>query len=162
MRLARLTYGAVFVVFLPVGLLLWARATSPLVRLPAIHVPEAGAALATLGVLLIAAGIRDVIVLGGGLPMNAFPPPHLVRTRIYIASFSPAPVCRSRPALPPDSGLWRRSRHWPVPPSCMATNGMICDGGSVKMRCSPQCFPFHQMTITRPVHRIAPQSFSGC
>jgi protein-S-isoprenylcysteine O-methyltransferase Ste14 len=83
MRLARLAYGAVFVVFLPVGLLLWARATSPLVRLPAIHVPEAGAALATLGVLLIAAGIRDLIVLGGGLPMNAFPPPHLVHTRIY-------------------------------------------------------------------------------
>ena len=83
MRLARLAYGAVFVVFLPVGLLLWARATSPLVRLPVIYVPEAGAALATLGVLLIAAGIRDVIVLGGGLPMNAFPPPHLVRTRIY-------------------------------------------------------------------------------
>jgi hypothetical protein len=27
MRLARLAYGAVFVVFLPVGLLLWARAT---------------------------------------------------------------------------------------------------------------------------------------
>ena len=83
MRLARLAYGAVFVVLLPVGLLLWARATSPLVRLPAIHVPEAGAALATLGVLLIAAGIQDLIVLGGGLPMNAFPPPHLVRTRIY-------------------------------------------------------------------------------
>ena len=83
MRLARLAYGAVFVVFLPVGLLLWARATSPLVRLPVIYVPEAGAALATLGVLLIAAGIRDLIVLGGGLPMNAFPPPHLVRTRIY-------------------------------------------------------------------------------
>jgi len=83
MRLARLAYGALFVVFLPAGLLLWARATSPLVRLPAIHVPEAGAALATLGVLLIAAGIRDLIVLGGGLPMNAFPPPHLVHTRIY-------------------------------------------------------------------------------
>ena len=83
MRLARVAYGAVFVVFLPVGLLLWARATSPLVRLPVIHVPEAGAALTTLGVLLIAAGIRDLIVLGGGLPMNAFPPPHIVRTRIY-------------------------------------------------------------------------------
>ena len=40
MRLARVAYGAVFVVFLPVGLLLWARATSPLVRLPVIHVPE--------------------------------------------------------------------------------------------------------------------------
>ncbi|HEU4695173.1 MAG TPA: prolipoprotein diacylglyceryl transferase family protein, partial [Vicinamibacterales bacterium] len=83
MRLARLAYGALFVVFLPAGLLLWARAMSPLVRLPAIHVPEAGAALATLGVLLIAAGIRDLIVLGGGLPMNAFPPPHFVRTGIY-------------------------------------------------------------------------------
>lgn len=83
MRLARLAYGAVFVGFLPVGLLLWARATSPLVRLPIIHVPKTGAVLATLGVLLIAAGIRDLIVLGGGLPMNAFPPPHLVRARIY-------------------------------------------------------------------------------
>ena len=39
----------------------------------------------------------------------------------------------------------------------MATNGMICDGGSIKMRCSPPCFPFHQMTITRPrpTHRAA-------
>ena len=32
LRLARLAYGALFVVFLPAGLLLWARATSPLVR----------------------------------------------------------------------------------------------------------------------------------
>ena len=56
---------------LPVGLLLWARHEPARRRLPVIHVPEA-AALTTLGVLLIAAGIRDLIVLGGGLPMNAF------------------------------------------------------------------------------------------
>ena len=83
MRLARLAYGGLFVVVLPVGLLLWARAMSPLVPLPVIHAPYAGAAVATLGVLLIAAGIRDLIVVGGGLPMNAFPPPRLVRTGTY-------------------------------------------------------------------------------
>ena len=83
MRLARLAHGAVFVVFLPVGLLPWARATSPLVRLPVIHVPEAGAALDDAR---CSAHRRRHPRPDRARPRTThecLPPPHLVRTRIY-------------------------------------------------------------------------------
>jgi protein-S-isoprenylcysteine O-methyltransferase Ste14 len=83
MKLGRFAYGALFLVVLPAGLLLWARAAEPVVRLPAIRSVEGGAALLIAGLVLMIAGARDLIVRGGGLPMNAFPPPRLVRNGIY-------------------------------------------------------------------------------
>src|SRR5262249_7327847 len=53
------------------------------ISLPAIHQPWIGAALIVLGVLLLAAGMHALWVHGGGLPMNAFPPPRLVQRGIY-------------------------------------------------------------------------------
>ena len=79
----RLAYGALFVLVLPAGLALWAREAAPAVALPAVYSPQAGIALLFAGFALMLAGGRDLIVRGGGLPMNAFPPPRLVRAGIY-------------------------------------------------------------------------------
>jgi protein-S-isoprenylcysteine O-methyltransferase Ste14 len=80
---ARAAYGGLFVIVLPVGLALWAGGSAHMVPLPAVRSVAGGAGLIALGVLLMAAGGRELVVRGEGLPMNAFPPPRLVRTGIY-------------------------------------------------------------------------------
>jgi protein-S-isoprenylcysteine O-methyltransferase Ste14 len=81
--IGRLLYGALFTVALPVLLALWARRLEPAITLPAVHEPAAGVVLVVLGLALMAAGIRALWVHGGGLPMNAFPPPRLVERGVY-------------------------------------------------------------------------------
>lgn len=81
--LARIAYGALFVLALPLGLVLWARGAARLVPLAAVHAPAAGVALALAGALLLFAGARELLVRGHGLPMNAFPPTELVRSGVY-------------------------------------------------------------------------------
>lgn len=83
MILARVAYGALFVLVLPAGLVWWARTVAPAVPLRAVHHTPAGVALSIAGLILILAGVRDLIVRGGGLPMNPFPPRRLVRSGIY-------------------------------------------------------------------------------
>ena len=79
----RAAYGALFVVVLPIGLWLWAKAATPNLPLPAVHSGLGGSVLIVLGLLLLVAGGRALMTRGGGLPMNAFPPPQFVRTDIY-------------------------------------------------------------------------------
>lgn len=79
----RLGYGALFVVVLPLGLVRWAAAVEPLVRLHAIGSPPFGMVVAAIGALLMALGVEGLVVHGRGLPMNAFPPPRFVRQGIY-------------------------------------------------------------------------------
>ena len=83
MTAGRIAYGALFVVVLPAGLIVWAREAAPAVPLPAVSSVPAGVALVAAGLALMIAGGRDLIVRGGGLPMNAFPPPRFVRSGIY-------------------------------------------------------------------------------
>ena len=79
----KLLYGILFVVLLPFALAGWARATADLVPLPAVHAPLAGTVLAAAGLLLLIAGMAGLVVHGRGLPMNAFPPPVLVRRGVF-------------------------------------------------------------------------------
>jgi protein-S-isoprenylcysteine O-methyltransferase Ste14 len=81
--IARVAYGAVFVAVVPAALVLWAVATRAVVPLPAVQSTVAGGGVAALGLVLMAWGVRDLIARGGGLPMNAFPPPRFVRTGIF-------------------------------------------------------------------------------
>ncbi len=76
-------YGALFVVVLPLALVAWAVAAAPNVTLPGVLAPRAGSALLGMGVLLWASGAMALRLQGGGLPMNAFPPPRLVTTGAY-------------------------------------------------------------------------------
>jgi protein-S-isoprenylcysteine O-methyltransferase Ste14 len=79
----RVVYAASFVVALPLLLGAWAGALEPTLRLPPWHAPWPGSFLATAGLLAWAAGVIEIVSRGGGLPMNAFPPPRLVTTGIY-------------------------------------------------------------------------------
>ena len=79
--LAKILYGVFFVAMLPGILVAWAVATSPVVNLPVPQSPWAGGAVAGLGLLLMLAAFRGLWRHGGGLPMNAFPPPRFPRKR---------------------------------------------------------------------------------
>lgn len=76
--LGKVGYGLAFAVALPLLLAAWTRAL-PL-PLPVLHAPRAGALLVLLGGGLLAWAMAALWFQGGGLPMNAFPPPRLVRS----------------------------------------------------------------------------------
>jgi protein-S-isoprenylcysteine O-methyltransferase Ste14 len=82
---ARIAYAGLFCAVLPVLLVLWARATADVVTLPAYGSPALAFLPAIAGGLLLAAGMYSLWRHGGGLPMNAFPPPRLVTRGIYWA-----------------------------------------------------------------------------
>lgn len=79
----RVLYGLLFVAVLPVGLVVWARATEGVVCLPAFQNVWGGGILAFIGVLLFGAASFSLWRDGGGLPMNAYPPPRFVERGLY-------------------------------------------------------------------------------
>lgn len=79
----RIVYGLIFVALIPAALAAWAHALGPLVSLPVVHSLPAGAALAATGLALMVAATIELATQGGGLPMNAYPPPRLVRSGIF-------------------------------------------------------------------------------
>ena len=81
--LGKLLYGALFVIALPTLLGVWAVETRGLVDLRAIHSLPWGIGIAGLGALLMVQGMATLWFVGGGLPMNAFPPPRYVSSGIY-------------------------------------------------------------------------------
>jgi len=81
--MGRILYGALFCAVLPALLALWTWRLEPGVALPSVNVPWLGIALSSVGFALIGAGMAALWIYGGGLPMNAFPPPRLVERGIY-------------------------------------------------------------------------------
>jgi len=82
-QVGELLYGLLFVVVVPFLLAIWARALDTRLALPPVHQPLMGAAIACAGLAALAAGMLSLVLLGGGLPMNAFPPPRFVRSGIF-------------------------------------------------------------------------------
>lgn len=80
---SRLLYGLLFAVAIPVALAWWATAAAGAVNLPPLRNAAGGAVLIAVGTALMAAGGLGLVMIGRGLPMNAFPPPHLVRSGIF-------------------------------------------------------------------------------
>lgn len=80
---AKVLYGSVFVLALPVLLWLWAAKASPAVDLRPIHSMAEGSILIGIGLILIIWAMWLLWRRGGGLPMNAFPPPRYVSVGIY-------------------------------------------------------------------------------
>jgi prolipoprotein diacylglyceryltransferase/protein-S-isoprenylcysteine O-methyltransferase Ste14 len=76
-------YGAMFNVVLPFGLILWAAAVADSVRLHAVHSMPLGLGIAGSGLAILLVGMLNLWIYGGGLPMNAYPPPHFVERGIY-------------------------------------------------------------------------------
>ncbi|MDR2981129.1 MAG: prolipoprotein diacylglyceryl transferase [Puniceicoccales bacterium] len=82
--LGKFLYAFVFCVILPLGLGIWAVALDKkFPDLPVIPLPLAGWILVIIGVGLMLCGMWNLWHKGGGLPMNAFPPPKFVSTGIY-------------------------------------------------------------------------------
>lgn len=79
----KILYGALFVIVLPLLLVAWAVAAHHNVAMPLYGNTAAGALFAAAGMGLMIAATLELWILGGGLPMNAFPPPRLVTTGIY-------------------------------------------------------------------------------
>lgn len=79
----KVLYGALFAVLLPMALVAWSRATVDVVHLPAISSPLLGGALVVAGAALMLTSFWALAARGGGLPMNAFPPPRYVSTGPY-------------------------------------------------------------------------------
>lgn len=122
----RIAYGAVFVVAIPAGLVVWARGAERVVPLHTVHSRTTGLVLLALGLLLIAAGARALMLHGRGLPMNAFPPPRLVRRGIYRWIRNPmyigfGLVCAGTSiAAGSAAGLWLVT-----PVSCLAAAALV-------------------------------------
>jgi prolipoprotein diacylglyceryltransferase/protein-S-isoprenylcysteine O-methyltransferase Ste14 len=88
--LNKVLYGELFVVVLPLGLIAWAHATREAIHSPVIHSRLVGAILVVGALALIIDGMFSLWHRGGGLPMNAFPPPRFVTRGIY--SILPHPI----------------------------------------------------------------------
>lgn len=109
---AKILYGALFVVVLPGLLALWAVATQSSVAMPVYGSPLAGGLFAVAGLALMLIGMFELWRYGGGLPMNAFPPPALVSVGMF--RWLPHPIYTGFAALclgvsmtaKSPSGLW--------------------------------------------------------
>ena len=76
-------YGVLFVVILPLLLLEWAKLTERSVQVPVAGSFELGVVVAVIGFASLISGIITLSVRGGGLPMNAYPPPRFVTGGYY-------------------------------------------------------------------------------
>jgi len=88
MKWQKIAYGALFVVVVP--LLLWAWASAAHVSMPVYGGVPLGIAFACVGLVLMAAAMFELWHFGGGLPMNAFPPPAMVSRGTF--SLLPHPI----------------------------------------------------------------------
>ena len=81
--LAEVSYGLLFIAALPAALVAWAFATRDAIHVAAPHMVAGGAALAATGGASTMLGMLALWTRGGGLPMNAFPPPRFVSSGLY-------------------------------------------------------------------------------
>lgn len=86
----KILYGLLFVAVVPSLLILWAKYTVYIVRLPLPENLLCGYILLISGALFAFSGIWNLWRLGNGLPMNAFPPERFVKRGIY--AFTKHPV----------------------------------------------------------------------
>lgn len=76
-------YGLLFTVLLPALLILWAREAAHNITLPLFGPPWLGYLLAPTGLALMLEAMLRLWRQGGGLPMNAYPPPKQVSEGSY-------------------------------------------------------------------------------
>lgn len=86
----KILYGFLFVAVIPALLIIWAKFTASLIRLPLPENHFWGYALSAVGIIFMITGMLHLWIYGKGLPMNAFPPRIFVKNGIY--SFSKNPI----------------------------------------------------------------------
>jgi len=82
-RLGKVIYGILFLIVVPALLIIWARCTSDLIRLPVPDNKLWGYILLLTGLFFVVTGMFHLWIFGKGLPMNAFPPKEFVKKGIY-------------------------------------------------------------------------------
>ena len=110
MKWQKIAYGALFLIVLPA--LLWAWAAGARLSMPVYGSMPVGAAFVCAGLVLMAAAMFELWRFGGGLPMNAFPPPSMVSRGTF--AYLPHPIYTAFVAiclglsmiLKSPSGLW--------------------------------------------------------
>lgn len=90
MNIGKFLYGILFVVGVPVLLMFWASAARKNVALPLYGTRLLGVLFVLCGLTLLSLAMYELWRFGGGLPMNAFPPPKLVTRGTY--AFLPHPI----------------------------------------------------------------------
>jgi protein-S-isoprenylcysteine O-methyltransferase Ste14 len=79
----KILYGLLFVLVIPFLLILWAKYTGKIIKLPLPGNTYPGYILLTAGGFFVFSGIQHLWKFGQGLPMNAFPPKKFVKNGIY-------------------------------------------------------------------------------
>ena len=125
---AKILYGCFFVLVLPFLLIIWAVRTSSVVNLPAVHSPTWGLTAGGVGVLLMALGMVSLWRRGGGLPMNAFPPPRYVSGGIYRAFSHPIYVGFAALCFGVSIACGSASGLWLVTPSLIMASAALVLG----------------------------------
>ena len=85
----KVLYGLLFVIVIPSLLILWAKYTGTIVKLPMPEDLYSGYILLIAGALLVFSGMWHLWIYGNGLPMNAFPPVKFVKNGIYAFTKHP-------------------------------------------------------------------------
>ena len=88
-NIGKILYSIVFLLIIPAGLWLWAQNTEYLTLSPIIQSQAFGWSLIICGGILMSWGMIVLIILGKGLPMNAYPPIRFVRKGPYRISRHP-------------------------------------------------------------------------
>jgi len=107
MLLAKSSYAVLFVVAIPLLLLGWAIALQGIIRWSVPNWPLPGLIMALIGLALTLKAMRDLVVHGHGLPMNAFPPEKWVTQGAY-AWFS-HPIYLGAVMVAAGASLWFQS-----------------------------------------------------
>ncbi|MGH9501992.1 MAG: prolipoprotein diacylglyceryl transferase family protein [Terriglobales bacterium] len=126
--LGKLLYGGLFTLVLPTLLVVWASETHDLVELPAIHSVPWGMGTIALGAALITLGMASLWSVGGGLPMNAFPPPRYVSSGIYSLLSHPIYVGFSLVCIGTAIATGSSSGLWLVSPSVVLASAALVLG----------------------------------
>jgi protein-S-isoprenylcysteine O-methyltransferase Ste14 len=82
-------YGLLFVIVIPFLLILWAKYTDKIVKLPLPENLFFGYILLIAGVVFVLSGMWNLWRFGHGLAMNAFPPERFVKNGIYAFTKHP-------------------------------------------------------------------------
>jgi len=85
----KILYGLLFVTVIPFLLILWAKYTGNIVKLPLPENLLFGYILLIAGALFVFSGMWNLWRFGHGLPMNAFPPKRFVKKGIYAFTKHP-------------------------------------------------------------------------
>lgn len=114
--LGKIGYGLIFMLFLPLLLVGWAKVTENIITLPFPHTHLGAYFLSISGLLLMLWAMLDLWFRGKGLPMNAYPPEKLVTRGAYYFFSHPIYVGASLMSFGLSLAFESKSGFWLISP----------------------------------------------